>query len=183
MANHEIIIHVETSRFYLRNIVDDDAPHLYKLDSDPRVHIFLGNQTVKDIKVIYEMIYKIQDQYINQGIGRWAVIEKATNQFLGWAGLKKVTETVNGYCNYYDLGYRILPEYWGKGVASECAAASLKYGFTTMSLDVIYAATHAENKASQRILLKNNFTLVGQFEYFEVVQNWYKLKRQFWGTT
>jgi RimJ/RimL family protein N-acetyltransferase len=180
MPSTEKTIHVETSRFYLRNIVSEDAPDLYKMDSDPRVHAFLGNETVRNIEVIYEMINKIQDQYVNNGIGRWAIIEKESNQFLGWAGLKKVTETVNGHRDYYDVGYRLLPEHWGKGVASECAAASLMYGFSSLSLEVVYAATHVENNASQRILLKNAFVQNGQFEYFNAIQNWYELEYRRW---
>ena len=176
----EKTIHVETPRFYLRNIVPEDAPELYKMDSDPRVHAFLGNQTVRNIEAIYEMINKIQDQYVTNGIGRWAIIDKVSVQFLGWAGLKKVTETVNGHRDFYDLGYRLLPEHWGKGVASECAAASLMFGFRSLSLEVVYAATHKKNKASQSILLKNAFVQSGQFEYFNEIQNWYELEYSRW---
>lgn len=179
MAENEII-HVETDRFYLRDITEGDAAHLYRLDSDPRVHTYLGNKTVKNVHEIFIMIRRIQRQYEEHGIGRWAVIQKDSGQFLGWAGLKKVTETVNGYSNYYDLGYRLLPEYWGQGVASECASASLVYGFSSLSLQIIYAAAHTENAASGRILLRNGFLETGQFEYFGALQNWYQLDRERW---
>jgi ribosomal-protein-alanine N-acetyltransferase len=179
MAENEII-HVETNRFYLRDITEGDAADLYRLDSDPRVQIYLGNKTVKSIHEIHKMIQGIHRQYEKHGIGRWAVIQKDSGQFLGWAGLKKVMETVNGYSNHYDLGYRLLPEYWGQGVASECASASLIYGFTRLSLQVIYAAAHFENMASNRILVKNGFQETGQFEYFGAPQKWYQLDLNRW---
>jgi len=174
------MIHIETDRFYLRNIVESDESDLYRLDSDPRVHYYLGNKTVKSTGEIQKMILGIQKQYEEHGIGRWAVVQKDSGQFAGWAGLKKVTETVNGYNNYYDLGYRLLPEYWGQGVASECASASLIYGFTRLSLQVIYAAAHFENMASNRILVKNGFLETGQFEYFGAPQKWYQLDLNRW---
>lgn len=179
MAENEKI-HIETDRYYLRDIAESDAADLYRLDSDPRVHIYLGNKTVNSIHEIHKMIQGIHRQYEEHGIGRWAVIQKKSGQFLGWAGLKKVLETVNGYSNHYDLGYRLLPEYWGQGVASECASASLVYGFTRLSLQVIYAAAHIKNMASNRILVKNGFLETGQFEYFGALQKWYQLDLNRW---
>ena len=68
-------IHVKTKRFYLREIVTEDVSTLYRLHSDPVVHAFLGNNTVKSTADIYELVNNIQEQYNSHGIGRWAVFE------------------------------------------------------------------------------------------------------------
>ena len=56
----------------------------------------------------------IRQQYIDNGIDRWAIINKETNDFIGWTGLKFVTETTNNHINFYDLGYRLIEKYWAK---------------------------------------------------------------------
>ncbi|WP_449401190.1 GNAT family N-acetyltransferase [Chryseobacterium wanjuense] len=55
------------------------------------------------------------------------LIEKESGLLIGWSGLKLLTQEINGYKNVYDLGYRFLPESWGKGYALEAAKASLDF--------------------------------------------------------
>nr|WP_240768670.1 GNAT family N-acetyltransferase [Olivibacter sp. XZL3] len=81
---------------------------MYELDSDPEVHKYLGNNPIKDKDQVPGIIDFIRKQYIEHGIGRWAVVDKQTNDFIGWAGLKYITEETNGQKNYYDLGYRLI---------------------------------------------------------------------------
>lgn len=75
----------------------------------------------------------IRQQYIDNGIGRWAIIEKKTNDFIGWTGLKFVTDLTNNHKHYNDLGYRLRKKYWGKGIATETAFASLSYAFDKLN--------------------------------------------------
>ncbi len=58
--------------------------------------------------------YFIRNQYLENGIGRWAIISKENNEFIRWTGFKWITEQTNGHKNYYDLEYRLLQENWGK---------------------------------------------------------------------
>ena len=59
------------------------------------------------------IIEEIRKQYKENGIGRWAVIDKKTNDFIGWAGLKYEQKLGDNF-KYYDLGYRLKKKYWGK---------------------------------------------------------------------
>lgn len=147
------------------------------MDADPVVHQYLGNKPVKDKKQVEEVIKFIRQQYVDNGIGRWAVIEKSTNDFIGWAGLKLVKETINNHTNYYDLGYRLIRKHWGNGFATESAITSLTYGFDKLSINEIFAAAHLENNASNRILKKVGFQFLGTFTYDEAIHNWYKIDK------
>jgi RimJ/RimL family protein N-acetyltransferase len=53
-----------------------------------------------------------------------------------------------------EVGYRLLPEYWGKGLATEGTKALIDYGFKDCKLEKVVAITHPQNKASQKVLLK-----------------------------
>ena len=80
-------IFIETDRLILREITADDAPAMFDLDSDPEVHRYLGNHPVLHIREIETIITHIRRQYAENGIGRWAVVDKETGEFAGWSGL------------------------------------------------------------------------------------------------
>jgi ribosomal-protein-alanine N-acetyltransferase len=168
-------VFAETSRLLLREIVPSDKAGLFEMDSDPEVHRYLGNQPVTSLQQIEEVIVHIRRQYADYGIARWAVIEKSSNAFIGWAGLKFITEPINGHVEYYDLGYRFMRKHWGKGFASEAAGACVLYGFETLQLQMICAITDSGNHASKNVLRKNGFECTGTFDLEEVPHDWFQL--------
>ena len=167
---------LETSRLLLREVLEEDVEGFFELDSNPNVHRYLGQKPVTSIEECLHVIRFLQQQYKDYGIGRWAVIEKESLKFVGWAGLKYLTEAVNGHYHVYDLGYRLIENYWGKGYATEASKAILEYGFNTLRLDEIFACADKENKASTAVLEKAGFNCVGQFLYEKTLHNWYVIK-------
>lgn len=172
-------VFIETERFILRELREGDAPGMFALDSDPEVHRFLGNNPVKTIQESEAIIRHVRRQYSENGIGRWAVADKTSGEFIGWAGLKYEKNLRIGL-HYYDLGYRLRREFWGRGIASEVARASLQYGFEQLKLPEICAAAHLNNIASNKVLLKMGFTLKDTFELEGEMHNWYVLRKADW---
>jgi len=155
---------------------------MFKLDSNPEVHKYLGNKPVKTIEESQKIIGGIKQQYTERGIGRWAAIEKATGNFIGWSGLRLYNETdgvFNGVSNFYDVGYRLLPEYWGKGYATESGKAAIKYAFNVMELPVVYGLTEMGNQASHNVLLKIGLKYIEDFYHEKLDENlrWYKIEK------
>jgi RimJ/RimL family protein N-acetyltransferase len=161
----------ETERFILREILPTDVEGMFALDSDPEVHIYLGNKPVTDKSQTVDVIHFIRQQYINNGIGRWAIIDKITNEFIGWSGLKFVTELTNNHQNYYDLGYRLIKKYWGKGIATETAIASLDYAFNELNATDVYAMADCKNVGSNKILIKVGLKFIETFELEGIKHN------------
>jgi ribosomal-protein-alanine N-acetyltransferase len=147
-------IHIETERLIMRNLTEQDAQGLFELDSEPKVHTYLGNKPIKTLNEAEKIISFIKEQYTKNGIGRWAVIENKSGDFIGWSGFKLITNVINNRAQYYDLGYRFIKKSWGKGYATETAIASLDFGFNQLNQKEIYAMAHIENLASDRILQK-----------------------------
>ena len=166
---------VETDRFLLKEIVPDDAEWLFELDSDPEVHRYLGNRPVTDIRQCDSIIAHIRRQYEENGIGRWAVVRKSDRAFIGWCGLK-LEEKVRTEGPYYDLGYRIIRKYWGMGVATETARASIEYGFNQLGLSAIHAAADIQNHASNHILKKIGMKWIETFHYKDTPCHWYGIR-------
>lgn len=168
---------VETERLILRELLETDMNGIFELDADPEVHRYLGNKPISTIEQVIETISFIRRQYIENGIGRWAIIEKETNSFVGWGGFKFVTELTNGHQNYYDLGYRLIKRFWGKGYATETCQGSIGYAFNELQLSTIYAIADSENLASRKVLEKCSFQYVEMFDYFSLPHCWYELKK------
>ena len=177
-SESEIKIYAETDRFILREILPTDVDGLFELDSDPEVHRYLGNKPVTKKEEVVDTINFIRQQYKNNGIGRWAIIDKKTNEFIGWTGLKFVTDLTNNHQNYYDLGYRLLRKYWGQGVATESAIVSLDYAFNILQVEEVFAAASCQNIGSNKILQKVGLNLIETFYYEYIECNWYKIDKK-----
>ena len=152
---------LKTERLLLRELTPDDAENLYKLNLNPNVIKYTGNSAFKDIDETREFLENYPDYKLN-GFGRWAVIEKSNNQFLGWCGLKydqNLDET--------DIGFRFFEEHWNKGFATESAKACLDYGFENLNLTSIIGRAMVENVASIKVLEKIGLSFKKEFDFDE----------------
>jgi [ribosomal protein S5]-alanine N-acetyltransferase len=173
-------IFAETARTILREISMEDVEEFFEMDADPEVHKYLGNNPVTGKDQITDIIKSVQQQYIDNGIGRWAIIDKSTNRFIGWTGLKLVRDLINNQSNYYDLGYRLIKKFWGRGIATETAFATLKYGFDELHLTEIIATVNCENAVSNHIVTKLGFTFHETFYLLGMKHNWYRIDKNSW---
>ena len=99
--------------------------------------------------------------YRKHGFGRGACILKSTGEQIGFAGLKYLEEL-----GEVDVAYRLLPAYWGQGLATEAALASVRYGFADLGLKRIIGLVMPENIASVRVLEKTGL------RYAETITFW-----------
>ncbi len=166
-----------TERLILRKLKEDDVDNIFLLDSNPEVMKYVGVPPLTHKEESAKMLENIINQYKKNGTARLAVIEKESNRFIGWSGIKLLTDEVNGFKNIYELGYRFLPEFWGKGYATEAALASLDLGFNQLNAEKIYAYADINNQSSNHILTKLGFENKGTFIDEGDICNWYELKK------
>ena len=139
---------LETERLILRELTAEDAANFYRLNQDHEVVKYTGDVPFSDIEEARQFLLKY-DQYKKYRVGRWAVVRKSDNVFLGWCGLKYHPQT-----NEYDLGFRFFRKYWNQRYATESAKACLKYGFNELHLDSILGHAMKANLASVKVLEK-----------------------------
>ncbi|RMB63360.1 N-acetyltransferase [Dokdonia sinensis] len=172
--------HIETEHLILREIRIEDTGDLYRLDSNPVVHKYLGNKPISCMGKARHYIDYIIMQYEKYGIGRWATIEKSSGDFIGWSGLKmNFEEEMNGHINYYDIGYRFMPEYWGKGYATESSIAAKDYFFGHFPGHKLCGLAEIGNGASCRVLEKIGLERKDDFYYEkeDVDIAWFELEK------
>ena len=139
-----------TDRLVLRPFTLDDAADYWPLVSLPDVLRYTGEQPVESVEKVRELLRArpLRD-YSRHGYGRLACIEKSSGRLIGFSGLKYLEDL-----DQVDIGYRFLPECWGKGYASESASAAMAYGRHGLGLGRIIGMVMPDNHASARILVK-----------------------------
>lgn len=165
---HSQII-IETDRLYLREFISDDAIHFFKMNADPDVIQYTGDLPFDNLKSAQEFITNY-DAYTKTGIGRWAVIRKSDQEFLGWCGLKYHTKE-----RVVDIGYRFYKCYWGQGYATESAIATISYAFNTLKYPFLVAHAHIDNQASHSVIKKCHMHYVKDFDYDGLPAKLYRL--------
>ena len=146
-----------TPRLTLRQITIYDAPLILQLNSDSEIVKYVHEPTLKTIEQAEKIITSIILPQYKNNLGRWAIITKTDNDFIGWCGLKYRPEI-----DEIDLGYRVMQKACGKGFATEAAAKTLEYGFRTLNIKLITGRAHIENLASIKVLGKIGMDFIGE---------------------
>ncbi|MFC5547149.1 GNAT family N-acetyltransferase [Massilia aerilata] len=141
---------METERLLLRPFTLDDAEAWLPLISLPEIIRHTGDAPATSVEQAREILRTrpLRD-YAVHGYGRLAVIEKASGRLAGFSGLKYVEEL-----GAADIGYRFLPDCWGKGYATESARPLMEHGRRVLGLARIVGTVHPDNPASSRVLEK-----------------------------
>ena len=139
-----------------------DLSDLFAIRSDPEVMRFIGTGQPQSMDQVRDSLGYVISDWEKKGFGRWAIVHKADKKLIGWCGLAFLDKT-----DEIEIGYGIAKEYWGRGLTTEAAAASLRYGFEELKLDRIVAVAMPENLASRRIMEKLGMR-------FEKTGHWYE---------
>lgn len=140
---------IETERLMLRMYRQEDLEAVYEIASDPQVRRYFpeGRKIERD-DVLGSLPRRI-DNWRRDGFGQLGVFEKSSNKLIGYCGLKNLENT-----DEIEIYYGYGRESWGRGYATEAAAAVLRFGFEETGLERIVAVTHTENTASQKVIEK-----------------------------
>ncbi len=146
MATHRIpAVPFESKRTILREWVPNDAPWLYDLNMNPQVVRYTGDAGFTSTQSALNLI-KSYPNYQRDGFGRWMVIDKSTDHPIGWCGLKNNPWGI-------DLGFRFFEAVWGKGIATECAIATVEKA-KALGLNDLIGRALSENVGSWKVLEK-----------------------------
>ena len=139
-----------TDRLVLRRWTDADRPAFAAINGDPRVHDWLGGPITAE--ATDTMVDRINAGIDAQGFGLWAAEQRADGRLAGMIGLSRVAagDLPVGPC--VEIGWRLHPDLWGQGLASEGARAALDWGFGPGTLTEIVAFTAETNLASQAVM-------------------------------
>jgi RimJ/RimL family protein N-acetyltransferase len=139
---------LESSRLSLRRLTLDDAEFVFGLVNQPSWLQFIGDKNVRNLDDARNYLRTGPlDMYQRFGFGLFMVERKADSIAIGMCGLLK-----RDILPEPDIGYALLPEFWGQGYALEAANAVLDYGHYAHELTRILAIVSPGNERSIRVL-------------------------------
>ncbi len=144
----------ETPRLTVHQFTSDDGDNFFKINGDEEVVRYIRKPLNKEASDEF-LLQNIALYNTNPHLGRWAVYEKAANNFIGSCAL--IPLPFEDEKDKIQIGYALLPSAWGKGYATEITIAGIDYFFKYSSFDELHAITSIPNIASQKVLLKCGF--------------------------
>ncbi|MBY6211270.1 GNAT family N-acetyltransferase [Microbulbifer agarilyticus] len=142
---------IKTPRLCLRQWRDSDRAPFAAMNADPVVMEYfpkLLSREDSDAGVDRQIAH-----IDKHGWGFWAVETLTEKQFIGFVGIKNVTDDMP-FAPAVEIGWRLAPAAWGKGYATEAARASIEYGFTRLGLEEIVSFAVADNLRSRAVMEK-----------------------------
>jgi len=159
---------ITTDRLFLRKVQKEDIEPFADMYANPIVTRYLGDGSVYDredtIAKRTEALNKPSPVW-ESGFGVFSVLDKGTNQYLGYCGIRKIPD------GRVELLYGYDTHAWGKGYATEAARAVLSYGkehfaFGAENGTKIIAMSYPQNTGSLRVIEKLGFKPIGKEEHF-----------------
>lgn len=164
---------LETDRLLVRPWTIDDGEAAFAILGDPEVTRYLGDTgaAFPDLAHTNRWLERIQLAYPRwNGLGSWAVVEKATGEVIGGGGLLELEDGPD-----VEVFYHFRRSNWGNGFATEFTRALIPYAFQITALPRIVGLSYPENIASQRVMTNAGMTHIGRrfaygadLEYFEI---------------
>jgi len=162
---------VETARLHLRLFCPADLDHLAALLADPDVVKYVGNGLPISREEAETALHSIIRHWDEHGFGRWAVIDKASQRFAGFGGLRSLMGTP-------EVVYHLARAYWGRGLATELARASLRFGFDEHPFERIVAVAHPKNTASIHVMEKLCMRFEMHTRYYDIDVIQFEISRE-----
>lgn len=138
---------IDTERLTLRPFAPGDIGELHELFSDRDVRRYLLDDVCVSLEWVEEEVASSQARFAARGCGLWKLTERGQEKIVGFVGFRPFFDPPE-----LQLLYGLLPPYWGRGYATEAAAAALAHVFDVMGIEEIRAASDAPNTASIAVL-------------------------------
>jgi RimJ/RimL family protein N-acetyltransferase len=166
---------LETARLLLTRPTDADRPDLLAMHSDPRVMATLGGlRTREELDASNDRLLAAWEQ---AGFGWWIARHRADGRFVGRGGLRRLP--INGR-GEVEVGYGLVAEFWGQGLATELAAESVRVGFEVLGVPELVCFTLPTNTRSRRVMEKAGFRYERDGEHAGLPHVFYRLRREDW---
>lgn len=152
-ADRSRVDRIRTARLVLTRVRGEDFADLRAMHRDAQVMATLGG--VRSDAVTREVLAQLTAHWAAHGFGYWMARDAASGAFIGRGGLREVT--VGGALEV-EVGYALMPAFWGRGLATELAAACVRVAFETLGLADLVAFTLPTNQRSRRVMERLGFT-------------------------
>ncbi len=161
-AMNEIPV-IETGRLRLRPHRADDFQDMQALWGDPRTVRFIGGH-VQDAQTVWFRLLRYAGMWALLGYGFWAIEDRETGAYLGDGGLMDGRRGIKLLDGAPEIGWALVPEAGGRGLATEFAAAVTGWADSVLRAQVTRCIIEPDNAASLRVAEKAGYAEIGRAE-------------------
>jgi RimJ/RimL family protein N-acetyltransferase len=140
----------ETDRLLLRRWRADDLEDLEAVFAKPEVWWY-PDRRGRNAGETRAFLDRRIDLWRDRGWSHWAVEHREDGRVIGFLGLEPPT-FLPEVMPTVEVGWRLDPDYWGRGLATEGGRAALRFGFDVLGVDEIVSIYEPENVASGRVM-------------------------------
>jgi [ribosomal protein S5]-alanine N-acetyltransferase len=172
---------LDTDRLVLRRLTLEDLDAMASFYADPAVRRFFPDGTLTRDETLEELEWILDAYYERYGYGLWATVERRSGDVIGRCGLlpfKVVRATTQAGLALDDpdehpspddryeveVAYLLARDRWGRGFATEAAAAIVAYGFEHLEVDRLISLIDPDNDASASVARRCGMTIDGEVE-------------------
>jgi RimJ/RimL family protein N-acetyltransferase len=148
---------METARLILRPFEEADVEGAFEWFGDAIVMRFTPSGPDKSVEQTKVRLESYRAHQATHGFSKWVIVDRSSSRPIGDSGLLVLEEY-----GWTDLGFRLSRPHWGKGFATEAAAAWVRAAFEEHRLRGLGAFAHPDNIASLHVLAKLGFRRMRQ---------------------
>lgn len=166
---------LQTPRLILRSFGDEDVDAMAKLFANPDFMRFsLGVYTERKQTVAF--IEKVMAWNRASMPSQFAVVPRGENRVIGYCGFHHHPEVPGEV----EIGYRLHPDYWNRGLITEAARAVRDHAFADLKLPLVISLIHPENFPSRRVAEKNGMKVEKEITFRGFPTQVYAITREQW---
>ena len=140
-------------KLHLEKFTPNDFPEYFRLVSNEKVMEKITERTIPLEEARGDFQKLIENNKLDPSFGSFKILDAFSGEFIGLAKLEIDEEN----SDQAELGYMILPEYWGKGIAGTVAKRLTEVAKAHHVIKKIFAVIDPENIPSRKILVNNGF--------------------------
>lgn len=165
MKPEEACLFPESSRLKFRAWKEEDFPFFAAMNANPRVmRFFPAVMTEEESRTMWNRLRAELDE---KGYGVYAVELKSSGSLIGLLGFHRADFEAD-FTPCVEIGWRLVPEAWGYGYATEGAEACLKHGFARLGFGRVYSFTACVNLPSEAVMQRTGMRKTAEFNHPEV---------------
>jgi RimJ/RimL family protein N-acetyltransferase len=165
---------LETSRLRLRMLRESDFPTYETWCANIEIQRYLGGKTMERIEAWRHLAFLV-GHWTLRGYGYYAAEEKASGRLIGRVGY-----TNSAGWPGFELGWTIVPEFQGRGFATEAATFLLSYAFEVLDQPHVISLIHADNAPSRHVAEKLGEIIEGETVVMSMPVLIYGISRDAW---
>jgi len=131
----------------------NDFSHYFSLVSNEKVMAMITERAIQEDEAEMDFKKILENNSLLPHFGNFKILDASSERFIGLAKLEIKEDDMTKA----ELGYMILPEYWGKRIASFVAKQLIQIAISQKVLRKLFAIIDPKNIPSRKVLVNNGF--------------------------